>query len=239
MGFCFWLAIALVCTYKMVQAILENVKWRKLVCIFWWFVTIDAVIVLEYICFGIELTEGGTICILIGAFFLAKLSMDYILKDRDLWSKISIWGGWFVFLFLLSFLSSQISIEFMYIFKILIMLMLLMGMLIIKNALPIIKIIMSIIFYLGMIIFDVMLTTGFLFSTVDKAVETIYIGFQRIYSLNPLSSDYQKGELLTNIVDFLICRIMDVIFLSFLSSTFIEIYNKNLKQKPEMSSMKG
>lgn len=218
----------------MVHAILENVRWKKLVCIFWWFVTVDAVIVLEFICFGEELTELGTVCILIGTVYLAILSMNYILKDRDLWNKISIWVGWFVFMFLLSISSSQISVELMYIFKMLTMLMLLMGMLIIKNALPIAKIVMSIIFYLVMVAFDVMLTTGFLFSTVDKAVEVIYIGFQKIYCLNPLSPDYQKGELLTNIVDFLICRIMDVVLLGFLSSTFIEICNKNLKQKPEV-----
>lgn len=156
-----------------------------------------------------------------------------VIKNIGL-EEIFIWGGWFLFLFLLSVTSSQISVKLMYIFKILTMLMFLMGMLIIKDVPPIIKIILSIILYVGMVVFDVMLTTGFLLSTVDKAVEATYAGFQKIYNLNPLDSDYQKGELLTNIVDFLICRIMDVILLGFLSSTFIEICNKNLKQKPEM-----
>ena len=215
----------------MAQKILENVGWKKLSCIFWWFVIIDVLIVLEYICFGTELTELGTVCILIGTVYLAILSISYILKDRDIWNKITIWGGWFYFLFLLSISSSQINVELMYIFKILTMFMLLMGILIIKNASPIIKILMAIIFYLGMVAFDIMLTMGFLFSEVDKTVETIYIVFQRIYCLNPLDLGYSKDELLTNIVDFLICRIMDVILLGFLSSTFIEICSKDLNEK--------
>lgn len=48
------------------------------------------------------------------------------------------------------------------------MFILLMGLLIIKNALPIVKIVMAIIFYLVMVAIDVVLTTGFLFSTVDE-----------------------------------------------------------------------
>lgn len=107
--------------------------------------------------------------------------------------------------------------------------MILMGLLIIKNAPPIVKIVMAIIFYLGMVAIDVVLTTGFLFSTIDEAVKAIYEVFQRIYCLNPLGKDYQKEELVTAIVDFLMCRIMDVILLGVLSSTFIEICNSRVK----------
>ncbi len=235
--FCVYLAAALFCTFKMTQIILKNVGFKKCACIIWWILTIDAVIFLEYACFGVEASNFGSIFILIGFVYLMILSISYVLRSESLCNRILVFVGWLGFLFVLSFSLAEI-IVFMYLFKVLTMLALLMGIIIIKDASPIVKIVMSIIFYLGMVVFDVMLTTGFLFSSVDKAVEAIYIGFQRIYCLNPLSPDYQKGELLTNIVDYLICRIMDVILLGFLSSTFIEICNRNLKQKPEAKIMK-
>ena len=54
-----------------------------------------------------------------------------------------------------------------------------------------------------MVAIDVILTTGFLFFTVDGAVKVIYKVVQRIYSLNPLGKDYQNEGLVTAIADFL------------------------------------
>lgn len=65
----------------------------------------------------------------------------------------------------------------------------------------------------------------------NEAVKAIYEVFQRIYCLNPLGRNCQKGELIAAIVDFLMCRVMDVILLGFLSSTFIEICNSRTKDK--------
>ncbi len=229
---CVYLCLALFSTYKIAEEILSDRKRRKgSRILLWWILAADAVIVLEHNYFGVELSNSGAIFILIGFIYLMVISINYILKDRDLLNKIGIFAGWFGFLFVLSFSLVKISIIFMYLFKILIMFMLLMGLLIIKNAPPTVKIVMAIIFYLGMVAIDVVLTTGFLFSTIDEAVKAIYEVFQRIYCLNPLGKDYQKEELVTAIVDFLMCRIMDVILLGFLSSTFIEICNSRTKNQ--------
>lgn len=229
---CIYLCLALLSTYKIAEEILSDRKRRKIRRILlWWILAADAVIFLEHNCFGLELSNLGAIFILIGFIYLMVISINYILKDRDLINKIGLFAGWFGVLFVLSFSLVKISIIFMYFFKILIMFMLLMGLLIIKNAPPTVKIVMAIIFYLGMVAIDVVLTTGFLFSTIDEDVKAIYEVFQRIYCLNPLGKDYQKEELVTAIVDFLMCRIMDVILLGFLSSTFIEICNSGTKNQ--------
>ena len=229
---CIYLCLALLSTYKIAEEILSDRKRRKSSRILlWWILAADAVIFLEHNCFGLELSNLGAIFILIGFIYLMVISINYILKDRDLINKIGLFAGWFGVLFVLSFSLVKISIIFMYFFKILIMFMLLMGLLIIKNAPPIVKIVMAIIFYLGMVAIDVVLTTGFLFSTIDEAVKAIYEVFQRIYCLNPLGKDYQKEELVTAIAGFLMCRIMDVILLGFLSSTFIEICNSRTKNQ--------
>lgn len=232
MEICISLCLALFVTYKIAEKVLSDKNREKSSRILlFWILAADTVIVLEHNCFGVELSNLGAIFILIGFIYLMVISINYILKDRDLVNKIRIFAEWFLFLFVLSFSLVKISIIFMYLFKILIMFMLLMGLLIIKNAPPIVKIVMAIIFCFGMMAIDVVLTTGFLFSTIDEAVKAIYEVFQRMYCLNPLGKDYQNEELVTAIAGLLMCRIMDVILLGFLSSTFIEICNSGMKNQ--------
>lgn len=221
--FFIWMIVALVCTFMLARTILEGKGWKKIGCIFWWILTADCVILLENMCFNAELTNSGAVCILIGLTYLVWLSINYILNGKDISNKFGILAIWLFLLVLFAFSASRINTELMYFFKLSIMFVLLLGIAVLKDMPIVAKILISIVLYLLMIIFDVVVTSGFLFASADQPVEAVYEVFQRIYCLSPIEARYKREELITAMVDFLICRIMDVILLGFLSSTFVEM----------------
>ena len=230
--FVLWLGAALFCTYCFLITIVLQQGWKKVKCIWWWILAKDAIVILDNI-YGKEITNFDAVCILVGTMYLAILSINFVLKEKCFGHKLIVFLIWLVFLFTLSFSALTISTSMMYIFKTIIMFVLIIGVLMLSGRNPIFKIVGAIIVYLLMISLDVILTTSFLYSSVDQGVEAMYQVFQRIYCLNPLTEPYDKGELISSIVDFLICRIMDVILLGFLSTTFMEICNNSEKKKNE------
>ncbi len=230
--FVLWLGAALFCTYCFSITIVLQQGWKKVKCIWWWILAKDAIVILDNI-YGKEITNFDAVCIIVGFVYLASLSINYILNAEDFFNKFAIFAAWLIFLIILSFSALNVSTSMMYIFKIMLMLMLVIGIVMLGNLNITFKIIGAIVVYVLMIAIDVVLTTSFLYSPVDQGVEAMYQVFQRIYCLNPLTEPYDKGELISSIVDFLMCRIMDVILLGFLSTTFMEICNNSGRKKNE------
>lgn len=228
--FFLWMTIALFCTLMFARVLFEEKGWKKVTCIFWWIFIKDCVILLENICFNAELTNFDAIFILIGLIYLAWLSINYILNGKELMNKFSILIVWIILLFIFAFSASKINTELMYFFKLSIMFILLLGIAVLKDMPVVAKILISILFYLLMVIVDVVVTSGFLFAPANQPVKAMYEVFQRIYCLSPIAASYKREELITAMVDFLICRIMDVILLGFLSSAFVEMCSNNVKK---------
>ena len=228
--FFIWIATALFSTSIFVRIVFEEKGWRKAKCIWWWILTADSVILLENTCFNIELTNFDVICILFGLLFLAYLSINYVLNGENFWDKVEILSIWLFLLIAFACSASIVNTELMYFFKLSIMFLLLLGITVLKDVNIAVKIVMSIILYLIMVILDVVVTSGFLFAPADQPVKAMYEVFQRIYCLSPIVASYKREEMITAMADFLICRIMDVILLGFLSSTFVEMCSNDSKK---------
>lgn len=228
--FFIWIATALFSTSIFARIVFEEKGWRKAKCIWWWILTADSVILLENTCFNIELTNFDVICILFGLLFLAYLSINYVLKGENFWDKVEILSIWLFLLIAFACSASIVNTELMYFFKLSIMFVLLLGITVLKDVNIAVKIVMSIILYLIMVILDVVVTSGFLFAPADQPVKAMYEVFQRIYCLSPIVASYKREEMITAMADFLICRIMDVILLGFLSSTFVEMCSNDSKK---------
>ncbi|MBQ7956306.1 MAG: hypothetical protein IJ282_11280 [Lachnospiraceae bacterium] len=217
--------LALVCTGMFAKKICECRGWRKIRCIPWLILTECLVILIQNICYEKELTNFDAICLMIGLVIVAIISIRYVVNSTDVGMKIPIMLGWFSILTLFTLAAAMVDEKIMYFFKLLLMVLLIMGLMIVKDCVPIVRIFWSILVYVVMLFVNVSFTKNFLFSDVELVVSTIYEIFQRIYSLNPLSENMGDWGMITYMLDFLICRIMDVILLGFLSSNFMELCN--------------
>lgn len=177
----------------------------------------------------IKLTVIDCVFMIIGIIWGYVYSILFVMKSKDSLGKISaiiVWG-YVAFVFSISALKIQ-QMELLYISKVWLMLTLLAGLLALRNLSVFGQIVGAIILYIIMISANAILSTEFL-SAADKNQlwKGIYESIQRSYSLNPINNQVTDINLITNIVDFLMCKVMDVILLGFLSARFMEIVGES------------
>lgn len=167
------------------------------------------------------------VIMLIGLIVGYVYSAIFVMKSSNIGVKMGTIFTWFYVLFVIA--VSMLQIQFLgmlYVFKGWLMLTLLLGLLTLKELPLLIQFIGAIILYILMLGANVMLTTQFLTVLPDNYFwRRIYEIVQRIYCLNPVNGQMSDLEALMYIIDFFLCRIMDMILLSFFSTKFINLMN--------------
>lgn len=177
----------------------------------------------------IKLTVIDCVFMIIGIIWGYVYSILFVVKSKDSLGKISaiiVWG-YVAFVFSISALKIQ-QMELLYISKVWLMLTLLAGLLALRNVSVFGQIIGAIILYIIMFSANAIISKEFLSAaSEDQLWKGIYETIQRSYSLNSINNQITDINLITNIVDFLMCKVMDVILLGFLSARFLEIVGES------------
>lgn len=215
----------LLCTCVLVKTIIDEKGIYKLKAVAMWIVLYNVRMILDVNSQFIELSDLDVWFIIIGMILGYVYSFILIMKSRDSWMKLGIIIIWIVIF--LSFSATALEIHQMvllYIFKVLIMLTLLMGLMALRNLPAFGQIIGAIILYGIMIGADVILCGQFWDAWHENQFWSgIYKIVQRDYCLNDIHNQMPDINYITYIADFFICKIMDVILLGFLSARFIEV----------------
>lgn len=118
-----------------------------------------------------------------------------------------------------------------------VMLTLLLGLIALRDFPVFGQIVGAIIVYILMIGANALISLQFLLAQSENQFwKGIYETVQRSYCLNPFNSQMSEVDAKTYMIDFFVCKIMDVILLGFCSSRFMEIVGvakSNIKYSKE------
>ncbi len=157
---------------------------------------------------------------------------------KDIFGKLGIvfTAIYVIFVFSITVLEMQ-QIVLVYIFKAWLMLTLLLGLMALRDLPVFGQIVGAIIVYVLMIGANTMISLQFLFALSENQFwKGIYETVQRSYCLNTFNSQMLEVDVKTYMIDFFVCKIMDVILLGFCSSRFMEIVGEvrsNIKYSKE------
>ena len=157
---------------------------------------------------------------------------------KDIFGKLGIvfTAIYVIFVFSITVLEMQ-QIVLVYIFKAWLMLTLLLGLMALRDLPVFGQIVGAIIVYVLMIGANTMISLQFLFALSENQFwKGIYETVQRSYCLNAFNSQMLEVDVKTYMIDFFVCKIMDVILLGFCSSRFMEIVGEvrsNIKYSKE------
>lgn len=212
-------------TFIFLKTIIENDVYSKTKAIALWIVLYDLRIVFGTDIEVIELSVIDCVFITIGMIFGYIYAIVFIVKSKDTLGKLSIVFIVLYFIFVFSLVALEVQqIVMVYIFKAWLMITLLLALVALRN-LPILwQIVGAIIVYILMLGINALISMQFLFALSENRFwEGIYTTIQRSYCLNAFNGNMSEIDVKTYIVDFFMCKIMDVILLGFCSARFLEI----------------
>lgn len=220
-----YISALFLCTYIFIKMIIDERGIYKVKAAAMWIILYDVNLIFIASNRTIELSSIDAWFIIMGLIIGFVFSFLFIMKSKDTLLKTFILLICFYFFFVFSI--SSIAVQNMlslYIFKSMIMITLLMGLIALKDAPIFLQILGALILYIIMLGTNVLLSARFFdIQTENQFWNEIYGIVQRSYCLNPVNEQMYVEDIKMYIVDFFICKIMDVILLGFLSARFIEI----------------
>lgn len=205
--------------------IIDERGFCKIKALAMWIVLYDFRIIFSVDNQVIKLSVIDCVFIIVGLILGYICVMVFSAKSKDTVGKLGIvfTGIYVIFVFSLAALQTQ-QIVLIYIFKVWLMLTLLLVLIVLRDIHPFGQIIGSIIVYILMIEANAFISMQFLFALSENQFwKGIYETVQRSYCLNPFNSQMSEIDVKTYIIDFFVCKVMDVILLGFCSARFMEI----------------
>lgn len=176
--------------------------------------------------------------VIIGLILGYVYAIVFVVKLKDTFGKLGIvfTAIYVIFVFSITALEMQ-QIVLVYIFKVWLMLTLLLGLIALRDFPVFGQIVGAVIVYILMIGANALISLQFLLALSENQFwKGIYETVQRSYCLNPFNSQMSEVDAKTYMIDFFVCKIMDVILLGFCSSRFMEIVGaakSNIKYSKE------
>lgn len=222
------LCFLLLFTYIFIKILIGENGVYKVKAILIWIVLYDLNCILNIGNSSIKLSNMDVWFLIISLILGCVYSFMSIIKSKDILWKISIeFTCFYIFLvFCASALETQ-NVVLIYIFKVMLMLTLLMGLIALKDIHIFLQIVGAFILYIIAIGMNIMLNTQFYSLTDDEMLSGIYEILQRSYCLISVNEQMSTVDIKMYIVDFFICKIMDVILLGFISARFMEAVGKS------------
>ena len=212
-------------TFILIKMITDERGLCKVKAIAMWIVLYDLRILFSVGNQAIKLSPIDCVFVIMGLILGYAYAIVFVVKSKDIFGKLGMvfTAIYVIFVFSITALEMQ-QIVLVYIFKAWLMLTLLLGLIALRE-LPIFgQIVGAIIVYVLMIGANTMISLQFLFALSENQFwKGIYETVQRSYSLNPFNSQMSEVDAKTYLIDFFVCKIMDVILLGFCSSRFMEI----------------
>lgn len=227
------ITVFLVCmlptTFIFAKMIIDERGLYKLKAIAMWIVLYDFKIIFSVDNQAIKLSVMDCGFIIIGLILGYVYVIIFIVKSKDPIGKLGIifTAIYIIYVFSVAALETQ-QIVLVYIFKMWLMLTLLLGLIALRDFPALGQIIGAIIVYILMIGANAMISMQFLSAlSEDQFWKGIYETVQRSYCLNSFNSQMSEIDVKTYIVDFFLCKVMDMILLGFLSARFMEIVGES------------
>lgn len=216
-------------TFIFVKMIIDERSFYKVKAIAIWIVLYDFRIIFNVNNQTIKLSVVDCGFVIIGLIIGYVYVSTFITKSQDTFVKLGIvfTAIYIFFVFAAAALEAQ-QIVLVYIFKVWLMLTLLLGLIALRDFPALGQIIGAIIVYILMIGANALISTQFLSAvSEDQFWKGIYETVQRSYGLNSFNSQMSEIDLKAYIVDFFVCKVMDVILLGFLSARFMKIVGES------------
>lgn len=234
--------IALSCmlpiTFIFIKMITDERGLCKVKAIAMWIVLYDFRIIFTVGNQKIKLSSIDCGFVIIGLILGYVYAIIFVVKLKDTFGKLGIvfTAIYVIFVFSITALEMQ-QIVLVYIFKAWLMLTLLLGLIALRDFPVFGQIVGAIIVYILMIGANALISLQFLLALSENQFwKGIYETVQRSYCLNPFNSQMSEVDAKTYMIDFFVCKIMDVILLGFCSSRFMEIIGaakSNIKYSKE------
>lgn len=212
-------------TFVFVKMIIDERGFYKVKAIAMWIVLYDFGIIFNVDNQAIKLSVMDCGFMIIGLILGYVYVIVFIVKSKDTVGKLGIvfTAIYVIFVFSITALEMQ-QIVLVYIFKVWLMLTLLLGLLALRNFPAFGQIIGAILVYILMLGANAMISMQFLSALSENQFwKGIYETIQRSYTLNAFNSQMSEVDVKTYIIDFFVCKVMDVILLGFCSARFMEI----------------
>lgn len=225
-------------TFIFIKMITDERGLCKIKAIAMWIVLYDLRILFSVGKQAIKLSPIDCAFVIIGLILGYIYAIVFVVKSKDIFGKLGIvfTAIYVIFVFSITALEMQ-QIVLVYIFKAWLMLTLLLGLTALRDLPVFGQIVGAIIVYVLMIGANTMISLQFLFALSENQFwKGIYETVQRSYCLNPFNSQMSEVDAKTYMIDFFVCKIMDVILLGFCSSRFMEIVGEarsNIKYSKE------
>lgn len=222
------LSFLLLFTYIFIKVLINENGVYKVKAILIWIVLYDLNCIFNIGNPSIKLSNMDIWFLIIGLILGCVYSFMSIMRSKDIPWKISIeFTCLYIFLaFCASALEAQ-NILLLYIFKVMLMLTLLMGLIALKDIHIFLQIVVAFVLYIIAIGMNIMLSTQFYSLPEDEMLSGIYMILQRSYSLISVNEQMSAVDIKMYIGDFIICKIMDVILLGFISARFMKIVEES------------
>ncbi len=226
-------------TFIFVQMIIDERGFHKVKAIAMWIGLYDLRIIFGVDSQAIKLSLMDYGYIILGLILGYVYTIVIVVKSKDTWRRFGILFTAIYVIFVFSVASLEIQqTEWVYIFKMWLMLTLLLGLVALRNLPVLGQIIGAIIVYILMIASNALVSMQFLSALSENQFwKGIYETIQRSYCLNPFNCQMSEIQVKTYIVDFFVCKVMDTILLGFLLARFMEIVDasKSDAKYPEKS----
>ena len=225
-------------TFIFIKMITDERGLCKIKAIAMWIVLYDLRILFSVGKQAIKLSPIDCAFVIIGLILGYIYAIVFVVKSKDIFGKLGIvfTAIYVIFVFSITALEMQ-QIVLVYIFKAWLMLTLLLGLTALRDLPVFGQIVGAIIVYVLMIGANTMISLQFLFALSENQFwKGIYETVQRSYCLNPFNSQMSEVDAKTYMIDFFVCKIMDVILVGFCSSRFMEIVGEarsNIKYSKE------
>lgn len=219
------LLVLILSTVLFLKRILFEKGIYKLKAVAMWIALYDLRLIFNVNDQSVKLWEIDFAFIIFGIIWGTVCTFKYTVNTKDFWGKISAILIWIYMSF--AFAVSALQLQQLYLvygFKVWMMLTLLMGLISLRNISISRQIIGAIIIYVIMLGANAIISNEFLVASSGNHLwHGIYETIQRSYCLNPVNDEMSEMNIKTYIIDFFICKIMDVTLLGFLSAKFLEM----------------
>lgn len=225
-------------TFIFIKMITDERGFCKVKAIAIWIVLYDFRIIFSVGNQAIKLSSIDCGFVIIGLILGYVYAIIFVVKLKDTFGKLGIvfTAIYVIFVFSITALEMQ-QIVLVYIFKAWLMLTLLLGLIALRDFPVFGQIVGAIIVYILMIGANALISLQFLLALSENQFwKGIYETVQRSYCLNPFNCQMSEVDAKTYMIDFFVCKIMDVILLGFCSSRFMEIVGvakSNIKYSKE------
>ena len=216
-------------TFVFVKMFIDERGFFKVKSVAMWIGLYDLRIILNVDNQAIKISVMDCGFIIIGLILGYVYVIVFVVKSRDTLGKLGIifTAIYVIFVFSVAALGTQ-QIVLVYIFKVWLMLTLLLGLVALRDVPALGQIIGAIIVYILMLGANALISMQFLSALSENQFwKGIYETVQRSYCLNSFNSQMSEINVKTYLVDFFVCKVMDVILLGFCSARFMEIVGES------------